>query len=210
MARESGGLSRSEFPITVRRVTPPRLKAERGRYRKMIAAISRLRAMTKPWEYSNADATVITIFTLGLRLSMGWIFIWSGFDKLITDFSARGFLINGSSGPLKDMFVNMGQSGTALDVVDPLVIYGQILIGLALILGVFTRIALLMAAIQMFLFYLVQLWPPNNPFLDDHLVYILIFALLGALGAGRILGLDAFIENRGPVRRISALKLVLG
>jgi len=176
----------------------------------MIAAVGRLKTMTKSPEYSGADAAVITIFTLVLRFSMGWIFIWAGFDKLITDFSAGGFLVNTSKGPLKDMFVNMGQSETALDVVDPLVIYGQILIGLALILGVFTRFALLMGAAQMFFFYIAQLWPAHNPFMEYYLVYIFIMALLGALGAGRILGLDAFIENRGPVRRIPALKLVLG
>ena len=163
------------------------------------------------WEFQyRLVHAVIPVFTLLLRLSMGWIFIWAGFDKLITDFSAGGFLVNASSGPLKNLFVDMGQSPAALDIVDPLVVYGQILIGFSLILGVFTRFGLLMGAIQMFLFYIVQLWPEFNPFLDEHIVYIFLMALLGALGAGRILGLDAIIEKWGPVQKVPPLEYALG
>ncbi|MFQ5880322.1 MAG: DoxX family protein [Dehalococcoidia bacterium] len=161
------------------------------------------------FQYRHVDF-LIPLFTLLLRLSMGWIFIWSGFDKLITNFSAGGFLVNASSGPLKDVFVRMGESQAALNVIDPLVVYGQILIGFSLILGVFTRFGLLMGAIQMFLFYIVQLWPAHNPFMEEHIVYIGLLALLGALGAGRILGLDALIERWEPVKKMPTLEYALG
>src|SRR4030042_4460790 len=121
----------------------------------------------RKWEFKPV-AAIVPAFTLLLRLSMGWIFIWSGFDKLITDWSASGFLVNASQGPLTDLFVRMGENQTALDVVDPLVVWGQILIGFSLVLGIFTRFGLLMAATQTFLFYLAQLWPASNPFTDDH------------------------------------------
>jgi thiosulfate dehydrogenase [quinone] large subunit len=155
-------------------------------------------------------AMIVPAATLILRLAMGWIFIWSGFDKLITNFSATGFLVNGTSGPLKDTFVRMGESQTAINVIDPLVIWGQILIGFSLVLGIFTRFGLLMASLMVFMFYLAQLWPANNPFLDDHIIYMAVFALLGALGAGRILGLDAVIEKIDLVKRIPPLQYVLG
>jgi thiosulfate dehydrogenase [quinone] large subunit len=163
----------------------------------------------RKWEFRYV-AAVVPLFTLFLRLSMGWIFIWSGFDKLITDFSAGGFLVNATQGPLKDLFVNMGESQTALNIVDPLVIWGQILIGFSLILGIFTRFGLFMAATQMFLFYIAQLWPANNPFMDEHIVYIGVFGLLGALGAGRVLGLDALIEKIQPVQKVPQLQYALG
>src|SRR4030042_4088312 len=117
-------------------------------------------------------AAIVPAFTLLLRLSMVWIFIWSGFDKLITNFSASVFLVNASSGPLKDLFVRMGENQTALNVVDPLVVWGQILIGFSLVLGIFTRFGLLMAGTQMFLFYLAQLWPSNKPVLAQHIILI--------------------------------------
>jgi thiosulfate dehydrogenase [quinone] large subunit len=161
------------------------------------------------WEFKHV-AMIVPAATLILRLAMGWIFIWSGFDKLITNFSAGGFLVNATSGPLKDTFVRMGESQAAVNVVDPLVVWGQILIGFSLVLGIFTRFGLFMAAIMVFMFYLAQLWPANNPFLDDHIIYMALFALLGALGAGRILGLDAVIEKIGFIRKIPLLEYALG
>lgn len=163
----------------------------------------------RTWEFRYV-AGVVPPFTLLLRLSMGWIFIWSGFDKLITNFSTGGFLVNATSGPLKDLFVNMGESQTALNIVDPLVVWGQILIGFSLILGIFTRFGLFMAGTQVLLFYIAQLWPANNPFMDQHIVYMGVFALLGALGAGRILGLDALIEKIEPLKKIPQLQFALG
>src|SRR4030042_3499374 len=109
----------------------------------------------RKWEFKHV-AAIVPAFTLLLRLSMGWIFIWSGFGKLITDWSASGFLVNATSGPLKDLFVRMGENQTALDVVDPLVVWGQILIGFSLVLGIFTRFGLLMAPTPLFLFYLAH------------------------------------------------------
>lgn len=156
------------------------------------------------------SAAALPALVLSGRLSMGWIFIWSGFDKLITNFTAEGFLVNASKGPLKDIFVDMGTNSTALDVIDPLMVWGQILIGFSLILGVFTRVGLLFAAAQILLFYLAQLWPENNPFMDFHIIYIGIFALLGALGAGRVVGLDALIEELPVVKRAPALNWLLG
>lgn len=156
------------------------------------------------------SAAALPLLTLAGRLTFGFYFMWSGFDKLITGFSAQGFLVNASKGPLKDMFLNMGESQTALDIVEPLVVWGQILIGFALFFGFFTRLALFMAATQMFLFYLPTLWPEHNPLLDEHIFYIGTFAVLGALGAGRILGIDAYIEEAEPVKKMPVARYLLG
>jgi thiosulfate dehydrogenase [quinone] large subunit len=161
------------------------------------------------WDYRRVDAAIPAL-TLLLRLTFGFYFVWSGFDKLITHFTAQGFLLHSTQGPLKDLFMDMGQSGTALNLIDPLVVYGQILIGLALIFGLFTRFALFAGIIQLSLFYLAQLWPANNPFLDQHIFYILTMGLLAALGAGRVFGLDGVIERWEPIRRVRPLQYALG
>ena len=154
--------------------------------------------------------SVMGPFTLLLRLTMGWIFLWSGIDKLVTDFSASGFLVNGTQGPLGDWFQSLGTNQAALDVINPLVIWGQVLIGVTLVLGLFTRAGLFWAAAMMMMFYLAQFPPANNPFMDEHLVYILLFGLMGALGAGRILGVDAWIERIPWVKRNRLVALLLG
>ena len=154
--------------------------------------------------------SVMGPFTLLLRLTMGFIFLWSGLDKLITDFTSAGFLVNATQGPLGGWFQDLGRNQTALDVIDPLVIWGQILIGTTLMLGLFTRAGLFWAAVMMMMFYLAVFPPANNPFMDEHLVYIVIFGLLGALGAGRILGVDAWIERIPWVKRNRVVTLLLG
>ena len=171
--------------------------------------VVRVPALDRTFEFKYS-AAVLPLLVLAGRLTFGFYFMWSGFDKLITNFSAAGFLTNASQGPLKGIFVDMGTSSAAVTVIDPLVVWGQILIGFALFFGIFTRFALLMAATQMFLFYLPQLWPEHNPFLSEHIFYIGIFAVLGALGAGRVLGLDALIEKWQPVKRLPQLEYALG
>lgn len=111
---------------------------------------------------------------------------------------------------MQDIFVDIGTNQTALDVIDPLVIWGQILIGFSLILGLFTRVGAFFGALQMLMFYLAVLWPEHNPFIDDHFIYIGIFALLGALGAGRIVGIDSYLEQTETVKKMPWLRYLLG
>ena len=145
-----------------------------------------------------------------MRFIMGWIFVYSGFDKLITGFSAGGYLANATKGPLTGLFQSLGENQAALNVIDPLVVWGEIAIGLALVLGVLTRWAAFWGAVMMFLFYISAFPPEHNPFMEYHLVYILVLGMLGALGAGRILGLDAVIERLPIVRRIPGASFLLG
>jgi thiosulfate dehydrogenase [quinone] large subunit len=162
------------------------------------------------WNLTFRYVDVILPFTFLLRVAMGWIFVWSGFDKLLGDWTSAGFLVNGTQGPLEGWFTDLGTNSAAVDVIDGLVVWGQILIGITLILGVGTRFSLFWAGAMMFMFYIAQFPPANNPFLDEHIVYIGLFLLLGALGAGRILGLDALIEKLPLVRRIRGAEYVLG
>ncbi|NIQ78712.1 MAG: hypothetical protein GTN93_11590, partial [Anaerolineae bacterium] len=71
--------------------------------------------------------TVLPPSVVFLRFAMGWIFVWAGFDKLIRGFSAGGFLVNATQGPLGGWFQSLGENQAALDVINPLVTWGQIL-----------------------------------------------------------------------------------
>ena len=149
-------------------------------------------------------------FMVLLRLAMAWVFLWAGFDKLVNGFDASGFLVNATSGPLKDLWVSLGESETYVSIINPVVVWTQLIMGAALLLGAFTRLALFGAASMMFLFYLAQFPPEHNPFLDYFIVYILVFALLGALGAGRTAGLGNRIEGLGTVQKRRWLTYLLG
>lgn len=143
---------------------------------------------------------VVVPFTVVLRLVMGWIFLWAGLEKAVNGFTAAGFLQNATSGPFQEQFAAWGADSAALSVIDPLVTYGQILMGLALIFGVATRAALMCGAIMMFLFYISQFPPEHNPLVDYYVVYIVVYLMLGALGAGRIFGLGGLLENLPWIR----------
>ncbi len=154
--------------------------------------------------------SVLGPFTLVARLTLGWIFVWSGFDKLIRGFTASPFLLHATQGPLTFWFHSLGGSQMATNIINPLVVWGEILIGLTLIFGIFTRAGAFWGTIMMMLYYLAQFPPAQNPWMDEHLVYILLLGLLSALGAGRILGLDAWIERLPWVKRHHLVTLLLG
>lgn len=154
--------------------------------------------------------TILPPFVVLLRFTMGWVFVWAGFDKLIGGFDASGFLLNATKGPLGGWFQSLGANEAALDVINPMVVWGEILIGVALIFGIGVRWAAFWGAAMLFLFYIAQFPPEENPFMGENLVYLLVLGVLGALGAGRILGLDALIERLPVVRRIPGATFLLG
>lgn len=123
-----------------------------------------------------------------LRLFMGWIFLWSFFDKLlglgfgtISENSwlmgvspTMGFLSNGVKGPFAEIFRAI--SGNL--ILDWLFMIGLLLIGISLILGVARKISCYTGALMMSLIWLSVLPPANNPVIDDHIIYIIVLLLL--------------------------------
>ena len=154
---------------------------------------------------------------LALRLVMAWTFIQAGLDKILADsWSSSGFL---SGIPEANPFSALFQFFAANPaIVDPLVMYGQILIGLGLLLGAAFRFSALMGGLQMTLFWLASFkagfmsgLPVDHGFVvNSNLVYAAILFGLGALGAGRLVGVDQHIEELEIVEKNSWLKYVLG
>lgn len=141
---------------------------------------------------------------LALRIILGALFLYAGLDKLLNDFSATGYLLYATSGPFKDIYENLTDSV----VVDNLVIWGEILIGGSLLLGVFVRFASLMGAIMMGLFYLSVL-PPEHGYITEHIIYIVAFYILGAFSAGKIFGVDKYLTKTQFVKNHKSLSLLL-
>lgn len=140
------------------------------------------------------------------RLLFGILFLWSGLDKFISGFTAKGYLTNAVSGPFADIFSSMSGSY----ITDFLVIYGEIAIGLALITGTFIRFTALMGSLMMTLFYLSS-FPPENGLISQHIIYILVFKILAVFNAGRIYGVDFYLEEMPFVKKnYKLLRYLLG
>lgn len=156
---------------------------------------------------------------LSLRLVMGFVFLIPGLQQWWDpDFSVRGLLVYGipKGNPLIDFWAYLGNEWAIL--FTPLNILGLTFIGLALIFGAFVRFAAFMGSVMMFFYYLTALHggllaglPLENGWvIDDHIVYILLLFGLGALGSGRILGVDAKLEQLAIVEKYPTLRLLLG
>ncbi|MGH2656542.1 MAG: hypothetical protein ACRDIZ_07585 [Actinomycetota bacterium] len=165
-----------------------------------------------------------------LRIAMGWTFLWAFLDKAFglgfstgrnpetgaIDFFGPDAWINGGSptdGVLqfavhtKGFFVDFYQGLLGATWVEWAYMLSMLLIGLALILGIGTRLAAMGGIIWMAIFYTATaIWPEHNPFLDDHVVYAIVLAGIAYVGAGRYLGLGRRWESTALVRRFPVLK----
>jgi thiosulfate dehydrogenase (quinone) large subunit len=149
--------------------------------------------------------------TIGLlRLMLGGIMIWAFFDKvfglgfataadkswLAGNSPTAGFLNFASKGPFADFFQSL--SGSLM--VDILFMAGLLLIGAALILGIGVKIAGWSGALMMILMYLAVLPPQHHPFIDEHLVYALVFIMFTQVPAGEWLGLGDWWKRQDLVK----------
>ena len=136
-----------------------------------------------------------SIALFSLRIALGWVFFYAGWEKLTMQggFSAKGFLLN-LHGTFSAFYLPLAGSHT----IDLLVVWGEILIGICLILGLLVRFASFWGIVLMLLFYFAQ-YPPKNAFLvDDHIIYALVLVYFMVSGAGRVWGMDKKLEKLLP------------
>jgi len=163
-----------------------------------------------------------------LRISIGFVFLWAFVDKAFAlgfstgrnaetgaiNFFGPDAWVNGGSptdgvltyalkGPFKGLY-----DGLAGQVwVEWVFMLSMALIGLALILGIGTRLAAIGGIAWMAIFYTATaIWPEHNPFIDEHVVYAVVLAMLAIVGAGRYLGLGRRWEDTALVKRLPILK----
>jgi thiosulfate dehydrogenase (quinone) large subunit len=161
-----------------------------------------------------------------LRIAVGGIFLAAGVQKAflsVKAFSAAGFLQNATGGtpllstpvegviynPTHGFWVALGANTAIMPFVNWLVVFGEIAIGAALILGLATRFAAAMGTLMM-VFFLVAAWDFQHGLVNEHLAYTLITGFIGYIGAGRYYGLDALVEKIQVVRQAPQLRYVLG
>ncbi|MEU8233155.1 hypothetical protein AB0C12_26550 [Actinoplanes sp. NPDC048967] len=158
-----------------------------------------------------------TRFTLaGLRLALGWVFLWAFIDKLFglglatPDKGAwinggsptKGFLGNAVAGPFEGVYHSIAGAAWA----DWLFMLGLAGIGIALIAGIGMRLAAAAGGLLLVLMWTAVLPPENNPFMDDHLIYAGVLALLALTAAGDTLGLGKMWARLPLVQRLPWLK----
>jgi len=150
------------------------------------------------------------------RLALGFVFLWGGYQKLLTEWSGgmatKGFLSGASvaGGPFADFFNSLAGNWT----VEYLVVGGEFAVGLALLFGTLSRLGSIAGFLQMTLFTIamwpIQDTPTANPIFDTRTFYMVVFALLFFLRPGMFLGGDAILHSRKSVQTRPRLKKLLG
>ena len=160
---------------------------------------------------------------LALRLITGWVFLFAGLQKVFAaePFSAAGFLSFGTAGtaegavegaivnPTNAFWVGLAGNGQLMDVINFVVPFGQIAIGAALIVGLATRFASVMGFLMMAGFTIAA-WDFAHGVINYTAIVGLSALILGIIRAGEVYGLDAIVDEQPMVKRIPALRYVLG
>ncbi|MDZ5810134.1 DoxX family protein [Halorubrum sp. AD140] len=157
------------------------------------------------------------LFIVLLRATIGGMILFAGLGKVAEwPFDAAGYLANiDPASPVSGLYGAMAATPWFVEFANVFVPATQVLIGAALIAGAFVRLAALGGAMQMMLFYLGGWSGDVFALFESTLIYAIVFLTVAAFGAGRVLGLDAYIEKievggQALVEKFPALRYVLG
>jgi len=141
-----------------------------------------------------------------LRIIIGWHFLYEGLVKLLNPaWTARPFLEN-SRWIFGDLFRWMSSGDTSMWIIDTANAWGLTLIGLALILGLFTRLASWSGVTLLLMYYLA--YPPFGVFsygvpsegsyliVNKNLIELVALIMLDLTKSGQFFGLDMLRKKK--------------
>jgi thiosulfate dehydrogenase (quinone) large subunit len=161
-----------------------------------------------------------------LRIALGAGFLYAGLDKVVhfdgatKGFNATGFLKGATAGtlpgsadgaivnPTHDFWVALAGNAGLMSAINFLVVFGEIAIGVALILGLATRFAGVAGTLMMALFWIAS-WDFAHGLVNEQFLYAIVAAFVAYAAAGEAFGLDTIIERSRIVRSQPKLRYVL-
>ncbi|MFC0505831.1 DoxX family membrane protein [Micromonospora costi] len=177
----------------------------------MTATTGRTTAGTTAARAGTTRERALRYLYAGLRLALGWVFLWAFLDKLFGlglateeknawingGSPTKGFLTFGAAGPFEGFYHGIAGAAWA----DWLFMIGLAAIGTALLLGIGVRVAAVAGGLLLLMMWTAVLPPETNPFMDDHLVYAGVLAVLALANAGDTLGLGRVWATLPVVQR---------
>ena len=111
--------------------------------------------MKNPVNNSNSVHIYLLVF---VRVAIGWLFLYEGIVKILADnWSSAAYLTN-SRWIFAPLFQAMAGNGGIVAIIDFINMWGMILVGIGLILGLFSRLASAGGAIMLLFYFLA--YPP--------------------------------------------------
>lgn len=149
------------------------------------------------------ETTLQRVILTAFRLMVGWVFLGAALRQIPDpDWSAAGFLG-------RSAFYDLLTTPPLINIIDFLIPWGHLLLGLALILGVFLRLTALVGSVLMILYLLPRIEFPGV-FTDPHIIYALLMIYLASVGAGRFWGLQGWVDSLKPLEQHPRMRSVLG
>lgn len=149
--------------------------------------------MAQAPNYTKAQLTILVI----LRWILGFHFLFEGLNKLLSPaWTSAGFLLQ-ANWLFADFFHGLTNTTTLLYVVDLFNIWGQILIGMGLVLGAFSKWAAYAGAFLLLLYYVAI--PPfltSPSFIDKNLIELFTFLVVAIFPTSQIIGVDLFLQSQ--------------
>jgi len=140
-----------------------------------------------------------------LRVVVGWHFLYEGIAKLTSpSWSSAGYLRQ-ARGPFADLFKWLASQPNLLDSANLVTMWGLTIVGLLLILGLFTRLSSVAGVGFIALFYLAN--PPlvgyfyslpvegSYLIVNKNLVELCALVVILVTGSGRFAGLDRILHG---------------
>jgi thiosulfate dehydrogenase [quinone] large subunit len=151
--------------------------------------------------YTKLQSAAIVI----LRITVGWHFLYEGGVKILNPhWTSKSYLLD-SGGFMKSFYGFIAGNQTLLSISDSANAWGLTLIGIALIVGLFTRYASIAGVVLLLLYYLshpafpgiTYLFPSDGSYFIINKTLVELFALLViyAFPTSHIFGLQRLIKS---------------
>ncbi|MDD4697411.1 MAG: DoxX family membrane protein, partial [Fermentimonas sp.] len=140
----------------------------------------------------------------------GWYFLYEGLAKVFTpNWTAYGYLVD-SKGLFSPIFRSIAENPDILAISDFINIWGLVIIGLLLILGLFEKLGYIGAAALLVLYYLAHppllnveyLFPTEGSYLwvDKNLIMLFTVIVLYLFPTAKVIGIDRLIFNKNKAK----------
>ncbi len=146
--------------------------------------------------YSSFQLTAL----VALRMLIGWHLLYEGIAKILNPYWTSAGYLQASQGPFSDWFLGLAANPGTLGMVDALNKWGLVLIGAALLVGFGARLAALLGAVLLLLYYLAN--PPllgletsvptegSYLYVNKVLIEMVALLVLAAFPTSHLVGLD--------------------
>jgi thiosulfate dehydrogenase [quinone] large subunit len=144
-----------------------------------------------------------------LRVAIGWHFLYEGLAKISNPNWTSYLYLMDSKGILENIFKALAENKQSLIIVDYLNIWGLIIIGLFLMLGLFSKQITIAAITLLSLYYLSHppffgldyMLPTTGSYwiVDKTLIEIFALAVLFVFPTSKEIGLDRFFIKKNNI-----------